>query len=323
MSIALSLTNLSAEPDYVIRQWLTVSGAVKVAARVISLPDTCPGKSPLPTGTAFLTSDPGWRRFALSDVGCGMSVVRTGHHGDDVASAAFRRTWDRLCDELAARRNKGLGDLGSGNHFLDGAASSADGSLCLVVHTGSRKESGLVDDLVDHPKKFDMEFSRIRAWAKDNRAAVLDIAEKHLGKFLAVAEGIERIDRDHNHTEQLSDGMLIRKGVQRVTPGEVAIIPSHLLDDVAIVRATPMVSSILNCLPHGTGRTMSRSDAKKVEFDFGAMRERVYIPERIDNSSLRTEAPSCYRALDDGLACMTPYLEVVERLTPVAYIGQL
>ncbi len=316
-------TNLSREPDYVIRQWLTVSNAIKVALRVISLPDTCPGKSPLPTGTAFLTSDSAWRRFALSDVGCGMCVVRTRFSAEDVRGDAFRRLWDQLCNDLAERRNKGLGDLGSGNHFLDAAASHTDGSVCLIVHTGSRKESGLVDDLVEQPREFDREFARIRTWARDNRAAVLDIAERRLGKFVRLTPEIERIDRDHNHTEELPQGVLIRKGVQRVSAGEFAVIPSHLLDDMAIVRATDRVGSVLNCLPHGTGRTMSRADAKRVVFDFDSMRSRVYIPERIENASLRTEAPSCYRSLDEGLECMTGYIEVVERLTPVAYIGQL
>lgn len=323
MSNTSLLTNLSREPEYTIRQWLTISGALKVASRIISLPDTCPGKSPLPTGTAFLTRDAAWRRFALSDVGCGMAVVRTRFAAADVASPGFRRLWDDLCDALAERRNMGLGDLGSGNHFLDAAASHTDGSVCLVVHTGSRKESGLVDDLVEQPRKFDTEFARIRTWARDNRAAVLDITERHLGRFLPLTAGLDRLDRDHNHFEELDAGMLVRKGVQRVAPGELAIIPSHLLDDMAIVRATPEVASILNCLPHGTGRTMSRSDAKKVLFDFDAMREKVYIPAHIADSSLRTEAPSCYRSLDDGLECMKPYIEIVERLTPVAYIGQL
>lgn len=316
-------TNLSREPDYLIRQWLTVSNAIKAALRVISLPDTCPGKSPLPTGTAFLTSAPTWRRFALSDVGCGMAVVRTKYTGADIAQPAFRALWDQLCDDLAERRNKGLGDLGSGNHFLDAAVSHTDASVCLVVHTGSRKESGLVDDLVDQPEKFDREFARIRTWARDNRAAVLDIAERRLGKFLRLSPDAERLDRDHNHTEERPEGMLIRKGVQRVPPGELAIIPSHLLDDMALVRALPRVGTILDCLPHGTGRTMSRSDAKRVEFDFDDMRRQVYIPPRIDNASLRTEAPSCYRSLDDGLECMTGYIDIVERLTPAAYIGQL
>lgn len=252
-------------------------------------------------------------------------MVRTTLTADDVETDGFRATWDGLCDDLASRRNQGLGDLGSGNHFLDAAASYEDGSVCLVVHTGSRKESGLVDDLVDQPAKFDAEFERIRAWARSNRGAVLDIAERHLGRFVELYPGQPRLDRDHNHYEALDEGVLIRKGSQRVEPSELALIPSNLMDDMVIVRATEGARETMNCLPHGTGRTMSRSDAKRAvaTFDFGRMRSAVYIPERITDASLRTEAPICYRNLDDGLALIPHLVEEVERLAPVAYIGQL
>lgn len=319
------LTNLSSEPDQIIYGWLERSDALRPAKRVISLPDTCPGKSPLPTGTGYLTDAADWRRFALSDVGCGICVVRTRLRLDDVTTPDFKRDWDALCDDLAERRNKGLGDLGSGNHFLDAAASHRDESICLVVHTGSRKESGLVDGLIDKPDAFDREFDRIKAWAKDNRAEVLRIAERRFGPFVELMPGIERLDRDHNHYEELDEGVLIRKGSQRVAPGEHALIPSNLLDDMAIVRATERVQELLCCLPHGTGRTMSRSDAKRAtdSFDFASMRNTVYIPKRITDASLRTEAPVCYRRLDDGLSLIDAYIDTIERLTPVAYIGQL
>ena len=321
----MDLLNLSAEPDAVIYGWLERADALRPAVRVVSLPDTCPGKSPLPTGTAYLTRDPGWRRFALSDVGCGMTLVRSTLTLDDVETDGFRRTWDALCDDLATRRNRGLGDLGSGNHFLDAAASIDDGRVYLLVHTGSRKESGLVDDLIDKPAAFDAEFARIRSWAGDNRAAVLDLAEKHVGRFADVAPGTRRLDRDHNHVEQTDDGTLIRKGVQRVTPGKLAAIPSNLLDGIALVRATDKVAEIGNCLPHGTGRTMSRAAAKEhaAGFDFADLRRQVYIPPRIADASLRTETPTCYRRLDDALALMDGYLTEIDRLVPVAYIGQL
>ena len=93
----LNLTNLSAEPDAKIYGWLEKTGALPAADRVISLPDTCPGKSPLPTGTAMVTRDPNWRRFALSDVGCGMSLVRTTLTIDDATwlTIAQFRTWRR------------------------------------------------------------------------------------------------------------------------------------------------------------------------------------------------------------------------------------
>lgn len=325
MSALDVLTNLSAEPSQVILSWLEKANALGVARHVISLPDTCPGKSPLPTGTGFLTTAADWRRLALSDVGCGICVARTRLMLDDVETADFRDAWDGLCQDIAGRRNKGLGDLGSGNHFLDAVVSYENDSVCLVVHTGSRKESGLVDGLVDRPADFDREFSRIIDWARDNRAAVLDLAERRFGSFVDLYPELPRLDRNHNHFEQMEGGTLIRKGAQRVEPGELALIPSNLLDDMVIVRATDRVGDILFCLPHGTGRTMSRSDAKRAteSFDFDAMRKQVYIPEQITNASLRTEAPICYRNLDAGLALIEPYVEEVERFVPVAYIGQL
>ncbi len=325
MSMRDLLTNLSSQPDQVIFGWLERANALRSAKHVISLPDTCPGKSPLPTGTGFLTESSDWRQYALSDVGCGIAVVRTQLTLDDTKSDAFRSTWDALCADLAQQRNKGLGDLGSGNHFLDAVASCEDESICIVVHTGSRKESGLVDNLIDQPIKFDKEFARIKGWAKDNRDAVLDITEKHLGRFIELYPKLSKLDRDHNHYEELDEGVLIRKGSQRVKPNELALIPSNLLDDMVIVRATEKVSDIYNCLPHGTGRTMSRSDAKKATstFDFSAMRDTVYIPSQIADASLRTEAPICYRPLDAGLEMVEEYIDVVERFVPIAYIGQL
>jgi hypothetical protein len=44
------IVNFSAEPDFKIIEWLRGSNALNSAITVISLPDTCPGQSPLPTG---------------------------------------------------------------------------------------------------------------------------------------------------------------------------------------------------------------------------------------------------------------------------------
>lgn len=320
-----ALINRSHEADWIIRGWLQQAGAWGKADVVVSLPDTCPGRSPLPTGTGLLTTDTGWRRLAISDVGCGLCIARSQISGEAVNSAAFRGQWSALCESMRARRNKGLGDLGSGNHFLDAAVSGEDGSVCFVVHTGSRNESGLVDHLIDQPAKFDAEFRRIERWAFENRAAVLGLVEKEFGRFTQLYPGVERLDRNHNHFEEASRGVIIRKGAQRVRPGELALIPSNLLDDMVIVRALDGVAEHLDCLPHGTGRAVSRSDAKKLDTaeSLVELRRRVFIPESIDDSSLRTETPECYRRLDAGLEKISDLVEEVERLRPVAYIGQL
>jgi hypothetical protein len=72
----MKITNFSAEPIGRLHSWVPHDLA---ADQVVFLPDACPGKSPLPTGTAVHTLQPDWRRFAISDCGCGSddSSLRT------------------------------------------------------------------------------------------------------------------------------------------------------------------------------------------------------------------------------------------------------
>jgi len=52
----------------------------------------------------------------------------------------------------------------------------------MLIHTGSRQQSGLVDDLVGQPAQFDSEFERVEDWARRNRAAVQETVENALGR---------------------------------------------------------------------------------------------------------------------------------------------
>src|SRR5258707_11022760 len=139
----MKVTNLSAEPIGKLHSWIPHD---LQAEEIVFLPDACPGKSPLPTGTAVLTRQENWRRFALSDCGCGMRLLRSNLSTEDLDA----KSWNAVADELRANKG-GLGDLGGGNHFLDAIAPYDDGPLCFLIHTGSRNESGHVDNLVDNP----------------------------------------------------------------------------------------------------------------------------------------------------------------------------
>jgi hypothetical protein len=146
---------------------------------VVFLPDACPGKSPLPTGTAVSTRQHDWRRFAVSDCGCGMRLVRSELAPGDLDA----RGWDAIAAALRANRG-GLGDLGGGNHFLDALAPYAGDRLHLLIHTGSRAESGLVDAFVDRPAAFDAEFDRI--------VALVRATERVEGSLRALSHGTGR-----------------------------------------------------------------------------------------------------------------------------------
>ena len=308
----VDIINLSAEP--IGRLHSSIPHDLE-AERIVFLPDACPGKSPLPTGTAVLTRQNNWRKFAVSDCGCGMRLLRSDLSPAELSPAR----WDRVAALL--RRNKGgLGDLGGGNHFLDALEPYDDGPLHFLIHTGSRNESGHVDAFIDSPTRFDSEFDRVVRWAADNRAAIHDSLNQVFGDVELV------LDLPHNTYEILEDGAaLIRKGSVRVAPGDLSILPSHMSGDVVLVRASDRVGDILNSISHGTGRKMSRSDCKPLadNFDFTAMRRRIMIPSGVEDSSLRTDGPFAYRDLDECLSLIGDYVEPVTRYSVIGYMGHL
>lgn len=308
----MDLLNLSAEPIGRLHSWIPQD---LVAERIVFLPDACPGKSPLPTGTAVLTRQDDWRRFAISDCGCGMRLLRSS-----LAPADLDLTrWDRVANIL--RENKGgLGDLGGGNHFLDALEPYGDGPMHFLIHTGSRNESGHVDAYVDAPNRFDEEFDRVVTWASENRATIHDAIARVFGEVELV------LDLPHNTYQTLDNGaVVIRKGSVHVQPGELSILPSHMSGDVVLVRATERVGEILNSISHGTGRKMSRSDCKPLadSFDFASMRKKILIPTGVHDSSLRTDGPFAYRDLDECIALIDDYVKIEERYSVIGYMGHL
>ena len=307
----MDVINLTAEPLGKLYSWLPHDLQAETA---VFLPDACPGRSPLPTGTAVKTSQPDWRKFAVSDCGCGMRLVRSSMDAEDLTQA----NWNALARHLQDNKG-GLGDLGGGNHFVDALVPAEGGPVYLLVHTGSRQESGHVDDLTDKPAAFDQTFDRVVRWAVQNRAAIHELAEEILGPLEFI------LDLPHNTYERVEDGAIIRKGSVHVQPGDLTILPSHLDGDVVLLRATDRVSEVLNSLSHGTGRAMSRSEAKPLAriYDFDALRERVLIPDIVSNASLRTDGPFAYRDLEPALDLIAPYVEKVGRFRVTGYIGHL
>jgi tRNA-splicing ligase RtcB len=254
------------------------------AEKIVFLPDPCPGKSPF-----------------LPEPLC-LHARTTG--GVSLSAEA----WDAIAEALVSNKG-GLGDLGGGIHFLDALDPYSDGSLYFLIHTGSRATSGLVDKFVESPQAFDSEFDRVVKGALANRAMIQETIEGFLGPLELLPNG----------------GVIIRKGAVRVKPGELNVIPSHMVDDVTLVRGTPQVNDSLCSLSYGTGRAMYRSECKPLaeSYDFKKMRNKIMIPSRIQDASLRTDGSFAYRDLDDCLAFLTGYVEEVERFSLVAYMGHL
>jgi hypothetical protein len=305
------ILNLSAEPEGLLRSWLPHDARPE---KVVFLPDACPGKSPLPTGTALLTRQSDWRRFAVSDCGCGMRLLRTSVPACDLTS----EMWDKAAWSVQANKGR-LGDLGGGNHFTNALLPYNEDRLYILIHTGSRQESGLVDAYVDQPGDFEDEFERVSEWARANREAVQQSLEDQFGPAELV------LDLPHNSFEKTDDGVIIRKGAVKLHPGQLTVIPSHMSGDVSLVRATEYIVETLSSMSHGTGRTMSRSAAKEAsrEYNFTALRQRILMPTFLNDASLTTEAPYAYRDLDACLQLIGCYVREEQRFSVVAYMGHL
>jgi hypothetical protein len=307
----MELINYSAEPLNKVYGWLPHD---LNAEKVIFFPDACPGKSPLPTGTVVYTEQPDWRKFAISDCGCGMLLCEA-----DLTKADFKKeNWDDIYFDIKANKGK-LGDLGSGNHFLDALESYTDDKIYFLIHTGSRNESKLVDDLINNPQKFDAKFEEVCEWAKDNRFEILNILQKYFGRLRLI------LDKNHNHFELTEKGVIIRKGAVKVLPGEQTVVPSNMNGDVVLITATEEVRQTYNSLCHGTGRVMSRGEAKEyaMNFDYDDLRNKIYIPEMIANDNIKTDAPFCYRDLDSCLGLIDPLITINQRFSVFAYLGQM
>jgi len=307
----MDVINLSAEPLGKLYSWLPHR---LQAEKVVFLPDACPGKSMLPTGTAVFTRQDDWRRFAISDVGCGMRLVKSALKADDLTG----ELWDEIA--VALKNNKGeLGDLGGGNHFLDALLPYDEDAVYFLIHTGSRLESGAVDNLIDRPADFDREFERVVTWAEANRATIQKILSSLVGPLELV------LDLPHNSFEQVPEGVIIRKGSVKLLPGELTVMPSHMSGDVSLLAATDRIEEILFSMSHGTGRTMSRGEAKEAarKEDFSSLYQGVLMPSFLNLNSLTSEAPFAYRDLDDCLGFLEGYVEEIKRFSVVAYMGHL
>ena len=307
----MKITNLSAKPEGVLRSWLPHTLKAK---HVVFLPDACPGKSPLPTGTAVLTDQDNWRSFALSDCGCGMRLLKSTMLSGELS----QDTWDEVANRI--KRNKGvLGDLGGGNHFLDALLPYGSDHIYFLVHTGSRQESGIVDGLVDKPSQFDNEFHRVVDWAESNRAEIQSAVESVVGPLTL------GLDLPHNTFEQTEKGAIIRKGAVKLEAGDLTVIPSYMSGDVVLVRATDRINEVLCSMSHGTGRTMSRGEAKTAAatYDFEELRKDLMLPSFLSNASLTTEGPFAYRDLDACMQLIEGFVEEVERFSVIAYAGHL
>ena len=307
------------------------------------MPDVHPGK----VGTIGLTQTIGnaiLPNVVGIDIGCGItlaqikakkcefqkldSVIR-----DNVPSGFMIRKkihrfaenfdFDFLYCSSSIRKDKALyrlGTLGSGNHFIE-VDKDADGSLFVVVHSGSRHlgkevteyylnkgQQALKEQGIHIPYELTyLEGSLMEQYLHDlmivqdfatlNREIILD--ELCKGMKWKVLDSYSCI---HNYVESSTtsyNGLpILRKGAISAKLGERVIIPINMRD--GILLGTGLGNEDWNAsAPHGAGRILKREDVKSNYTVSNYKREMKGIYSSCIGKETLDEAPFAYRSISE------------------------
>lgn len=252
--------------------------------------------------------------------------------------------------KIEQRRNPvtQLGSLGTGNHFIE-ICEDGDGFVWVMLHSGSRGIGNAIGSyfiekaqeemrryhiaqylpdqdlsyLVEHTEIYD-DYMFAVDWAQDfaveNRKAmmhsVLNAIRTVFPSFTVTQQAVEC---HHNYvTKEAHFGqnvLVTRKGAVQAREGTLGIIPGSMGVGSFIVRGKGNKDSFCSC-SHGAGRTMSRTQAKKM-FTLDQHREAMKgIESRIDEDIL-DETPGAYKPLSAVMAAQDDLVEIVHQLRPL------
>ncbi|KRC63806.1 transferase [Aeromicrobium sp. Root236] len=320
------------------------------------------------------------------DIGCGMIAVKTAYAADDLptdrralreaieraiplsagnANQAITRehTRVRLAElradaekagfdpaDRAARWEKQLGTLGSGNHFIE-VSLDEDDQVWLFLHSGSRGVGNMIAqrhikiaqdlcqkwwiDLPDRDLAYLVEgtdefwaYIRELRWAQRyallNREEMMDRVVTCFADWVGVdeVERVEEINCHHNYTTQEKhfgkDVWLSRKGAIDASLGTPGLIPGSMGTRSYVVVGKGNALA-LNSSPHGAGREYSRSRARKT-FTQEDLRVAMGDIEYRDTEAFIDEIPAAYKDIDVVMEDAKDLVEVRHTLRQIVNV---
>lgn len=327
-------------------------------SRIRVMPDVHPGK----VGTIGLTMSVGnslLPSLVGVDIGCGMTIAKIKAKNmecqkldsiirENVPSGGkIRKTAHKLSRTIDLNRlycykaidmvkaDLSIGTLGGGNHFIE-VDKDEDGSLYLVIHSGSRHLGMEVTEYylkagqrVSQKKKqghasYEMtclegelleayfhDLAITQDYARLNREAMIDQIVR--GMKWRVLDSYTCI---HNYIDFSGELPILRKGAIRANVGEKVIIPINMRD--GIILGTGLGNTDWNCsAPHGSGRIYKRSEVKEhhTMSEFKKAMEGIY--SICVNKDTLDEAPFAYRSIEDILDVIGETVTVDKIIKPI------
>ncbi|SET15442.1 RtcB family protein [Anaerobranca gottschalkii] len=230
------------------------------------------------------------------------------------------------------RARKSIGTLGGGNHFIE-VNQDDDGNLYLVVHSGSRHLGTEVATYYQNraynylkakgiqvPKslayaegdlfnQYIHDMKIVQHFADINRKAIVEEIVKDLD--LEVVDSFSTI---HNYID--TEKMILRKGAVSAKKGERFLIPINMRDG-SIIALGKGNEDWNYSAPHGAGRIMSRSEARKnvTLKDYQKSMEGIYTSSV--NKKTIDEAPIVYKPLSQIIENIRETAEIMKVIKPI------
>jgi RNA-splicing ligase RtcB len=149
-----------------------------------------------------------------------------------------------------------------------------------------------------------------QAYAKYNRKLILDKAAAIMHKINgAKVDGI--ISTIHNYLD--FQDLVIRKGAIRSYEGELVVIPFNMRDGIAIAEGLTNEDWNFSA-PHGSGRVMSRTAAKRNLTMKGFRQEMQGVYSTCITPDTIDESPSAYKPTEEILDAVSPTCRILYRL---------
>lgn len=267
-------------------------------------------------------------------LGAVFDAVIERHQGAD--RVAFWKDLDAVSAKIGQPIEKvmnQIGTLGGGNHFIEVDVGPSM-RPCLTVHSGSRnfglrvaeyhqkKAQDIMaggnrkNDLAwlegDDAQEYLADMKVAQVFARLNRAVILDAIYMAFGSTVASRRLIESV---HNY---IGDDNIIRKGAVSARKDEPVIIPWNMREGL-IVGVGLGNSQWNNSAPHGSGRRMSRGEAKRTldVGTFGASMEAAGVWSSCVGADTLDEAPEAYKPTAEILDAIGDTVAVTEAYKPV------
>lgn len=321
---------------------------------ICMMPDIHPGKI-APIGLAMTITDKVIPQLLGVDIGCGMTCVKLKNTNlefqkldriirENVPSGFMIRkiphymseefSFDEIHCVHSININKAqnsLGTLGGGNHFIE-IDKGNDGSLYLIVHTGSRH---LGEEVAEYytklasnnlkERKLDVSYYMSYLDGENKKSYMEDVQiiqrYANLNRQIIIKEilkgmkwkAIEQFSVAHNY---IDDFGTLHKGSISARNGDKVIIPANMKDGI-ILGIGKSNTEWNYSAPHGSGRKLRRTDVKNQYTVSDFKKEMKGIYSSCVNSETLDEAPFAYRSISEIAEQIKDTVEITEILKPV------